>query len=97
MNGLPRSESTSERTIRAEDSQCVSAIETTTAVRLGRMIATITMPSSRCGTEATASTARISSRSTQPPTAPASAPRAVPSTDEINAATRPTVIDTRNA
>ncbi len=94
-NGRERSDSTSARTIRATVVQCVAAMDTTTAPRLPRNSATITMPSSRCGTALTVSTRRISSRSSQPPTAPASAPTAAPSTVEASAQAVATSSETR--
>lgn len=88
--GRERRERTSARTIRAVDSQCVSATETTTGQTPGRNMATMKMPRSRCGTDEKTSTSRMTTRSVQPPTAPASAPTAVPMTVATTAATTPT-------
>ncbi len=96
MYGRDRRESTSARTIRAVDSQWVSATEMITGQTPGRNIATMKMPSSRCGTEENRSTTRITPRSAQPPSAPASAPTAVPMTVATNAATTPTSSETRS-
>lgn len=93
--GRDRSDSTSARTIRAVDSQWVSATEMTTGHTPGRNMATMKMPSSRCGTDENVSTTRIKARSAQPPSAPAAAPTAVPTTVAVSAAATPTSSETR--
>ena len=82
--------------MRAVDSQWVSPMEAITAPRLGRSMATMKMPSSRCGTAATVSTIRIRIRSAQPPSVPAIAPTTPPRTVATSAATAPTSSDTRS-
>ncbi|CAM5255268.1 hypothetical protein SALBM217S_08828 [Streptomyces griseoloalbus] len=82
--------------MRAVDSQCVRATEITTGQTPGRNMATMKMPSSRCGTDDRMSTNRITRRSARPPRAPAAAPTAVPITVAVSAATTPTSSDTRS-
>ena len=81
--------------MRAVDSQWVSPMEAITAPRLGRSMATMKMPSSRCGSAAMVSTTRMRIRSTRPPSVPATAPTTPPMTVATSAATAPTSSETR--